>query len=36
VRGQGYLVPSDADLMLPSLLAAKVLPTAISSVLEIN
>jgi DNA-binding winged helix-turn-helix (wHTH) protein len=36
VRGQGYMVPSDTDIALPSHLATKTLPVAAGSALEIN
>jgi DNA-binding response OmpR family regulator len=36
VRGQGYMVPSEAELALAPMLAAKALPVAVGSVPEIN
>jgi hypothetical protein len=36
VRGQGYMVPSDADIELPILTTAKVSPLASGTLAEIR
>jgi DNA-binding response OmpR family regulator len=36
VRGQGYMVPAETDLALPTLANAVVVPAAIGPVLEVN